>query len=93
MITEKREYTSLLVEADIFDEFGKQVHIPGVISVDQCRRLSKRNHRMCEGRGILNFDDGRVFYDKEGKKQVLSKFKRTCDCVSRRLEKQPNLIG
>ncbi len=91
--TEKRQYTSLLVEADVFNEFGKQVHIPGVISADQCQRLAKRNHKTCEGRGILNFDDGRVFYDADGKRQVLSKWKRTCNCVSKKLENKPSLIG
>lgn len=84
---------SYLVDADTFSELGEPVHITGVIAPEKCQRYANPNHKMCEGRGILNFDDGRVFFDTENKRQVLTKWRRTCDCVSRKLEKNPSLIG
>ena len=75
----KQESTinSYLVDADTFSELGEPVHIDGVISPEKCKRYAKHNHRMCEGRGILNFDDAKVFIDNKGKRQVLTKWRRT----------------
>lgn len=83
---------SYLVEANTFSELGDPIYIPGVVSIQKCQKYAKPNHRMCEGRGVLNFDDAKVFIDKNGNRQVLTKWRRTCNCVSKKLE-QINLIG
>lgn len=84
---------SYLVDTDTFNDLGEPIHITGVISPEKCKKYAKQNHRMCEGRGVLNFDDAKVFFDAEGKRQVLTKWRRTCDCVSKKLEKNLDLIG
>ena len=84
---------SYLVDAYVFTEAGIYMKIPGVISEEKCKKYAKNNHRMCEGRGVLNFDDGKVIYDSEDKKHVMNKWRRSCDCVNRKLEKHPYLIG
>lgn len=84
---------SFLVDADTFSELGEPIHINGVISAEKCKKYAKSNHRMCEGRGVLNFDDGKVFFDADQNRQVLTRWRRSCNCVNKKLEKNPHLIG
>jgi hypothetical protein len=84
---------SYLVDAEVFVD-GEFKKIKGVIKEEECKKYAKPNHRVCHGRGILNFDDGRVFTNNEtNERYVVTKWRRTCDCVSRKLEKNPYLIG
>lgn len=89
----KSDEISYLIDADTFSELGEPIHIPGVISVDKCRKYAKSNHKTCEGRGILNFDDAKTFIGSDGKRQVLTRWRRSCDCVNRKLAKNRSLIG
>lgn len=92
-IKESTLLKNYLVSARVFTDMGEFQDIKGQISIEECKKYAKKNHRVCHGRGILNFDDGKVFYDKDGNRYVTAEWIRSCDCVNRKLEKNHYLIG
>ena len=85
---------SYLIKAEAFNILGGKTKIPGVTTTDKCaavldkyNRSKKRRypfkHNMCNGKGYLVMDDGKVFYDNDNKRQVYSSWLRTCDCVNK----------
>lgn len=98
----KDEINSYLIKATVFNVVGEKTNIDGVTTVEKCNAVLERHnkskkrrypfqHNMCNGKGYLQFDDGKVFYDQDGNRQVFASWSKTCDCVNRIVDKNENL--
>lgn len=98
----KYEINSYLIKATVFNAINEKTNIDGVTTVEKCNSVIEKynkskkrrypfKHNTCNGKGYLQFDDGKVFYDKDNKRQVFVSWLRTCDCVNRIVDKNENL--
>lgn len=90
---------SYLIDGEFINELGEIVKVDGVTTRLRCRSVIERknkryspNHRVCQGRGYLNFDSGKYVYDAEGNRRVTAKWSRSCDCVNRKVDKDAELL-
>ena len=93
---------SYLVEAEIYNELGQVQKMVGSVTkeniftvLNRYNKLKNRRypfkHNLCNGKGYLNFDDGKVFYDHNEERQVYSKWTKTCDCINKIVQKNSKL--
>jgi hypothetical protein len=97
-----KELNSYLISAETYDLLGNKQDIDGATTKEKCQIVLQRHmkskgrryphkHNMCGNRGYLEFDDGKVFLDKENKRTVYTKWIKTCDCVNRIVDKNEKL--
>ncbi len=76
----------MLIDGEIINAYGMTETLRGNMTREQASQKASKNCKQCYGRGLLDFDDGKVIVTDRAEYRLMSKWTAACGCVEKVME-------